>query len=399
MDLNTINKQHSEDTVRIPLFSIGIVCYRNWEYLNDAIDSVLSQDYPRIQLIISDDGSDGFPIDSFRDYIESHRRDNLVEYLVRQSEQNEGTVRHLNHVFDEMHGQYVMFMAGDDMLDHAEVFSQYAGAFQTEGEDCECIIAQTAMYDNSMTNLMGYYTFPNVIDAINRSDQSDDLLQELFYLPCLPTTTMVFRHSLMDRLGPFDTTYKLIEDYPFHLKLAKEHVKMRFHHFVGARHREGGISHGAINALSESKRMYMQDCIRCRKEILRMSKDADIPRRVRSFSKWQIREMDYQLTTVGKGWKGQLSWLIKEPFDFLRRKLEIVPPVENRRLAILIFFFLALVLIPEQWYLEVCSAIMLSLPRLLVSIMRFGAIIVTGLVTTVLVLSNYFKNTDEIPKV
>ena len=102
--MNTINKQHSEDTVRIPLFSIGIVCYRNWEYLNDAIDSVLSQDYPRIQLIISDDGSDGFPIDRFRDYIESHRRDNLVEYLVRQSEQNEGTVRHLNHVFDEMHG-------------------------------------------------------------------------------------------------------------------------------------------------------------------------------------------------------------------------------------------------------------------------------------------------------
>ena len=57
------------------LISFGIVCYRNWEYLTETIDSVLAQDYPAIQLIISDDGSKGFPLEQFRDYIEKNKID------------------------------------------------------------------------------------------------------------------------------------------------------------------------------------------------------------------------------------------------------------------------------------------------------------------------------------
>ena len=45
------------------VFSFGIVCYRNWEFMKETIDSVLMQDYSQIQLIVSDDGSDNFPVE------------------------------------------------------------------------------------------------------------------------------------------------------------------------------------------------------------------------------------------------------------------------------------------------------------------------------------------------
>lgn len=43
------------------LISISILTYRNYRYLYEALESVFSQDYSNIELIVSDDGSDNFP--------------------------------------------------------------------------------------------------------------------------------------------------------------------------------------------------------------------------------------------------------------------------------------------------------------------------------------------------
>ena len=80
------------------VFSVVVLCYRHFEHLDNAISSVLSQDYKRIELIISDDGSDNFPTEKIHKFIEKNKTPNICSVTVRREPKNVGTVKHLNHV-------------------------------------------------------------------------------------------------------------------------------------------------------------------------------------------------------------------------------------------------------------------------------------------------------------
>ena len=57
-----------------PLVSVGVLVYKNFHYIKDVINSILEQDYPNIELIISDDGSPDFCAKEIENYIYGHKR-------------------------------------------------------------------------------------------------------------------------------------------------------------------------------------------------------------------------------------------------------------------------------------------------------------------------------------
>ena len=52
------------------LVSFVITSYNNYKYIYEAVESVLTQDYPRIQLIFSNDGSPDFDADALQSYVD-----------------------------------------------------------------------------------------------------------------------------------------------------------------------------------------------------------------------------------------------------------------------------------------------------------------------------------------
>lgn len=349
------------------VFSFCIVCYRNWEFMTETIDSVLAQDYDKIQLIVSDDGSEHFPIAEFEEYIESHKGNNLVSYVVRHSEQNEGTVRHLNRVLECVEGEYVMLMAADDTLDHNSVFSKLTQSFHVQGEQCGVVMGQTAMYDVTMTKFLDYFVWPDVIDAINQEDGSKALRDALYFLPCIPTTSTCFRRWVIDEYTPFDTNYKLIEDYPFHIKLAENNVKMYYENFVVARHRDGGISHGAVTALSKSKRMYYEDCMHAREEVLEKVKVANAPDELVAFNEYQVMYHDKLLSATGNTLKDFLHYAIKYPQYAIMDVSAYSRKPRTIKWAILVVSFLILHLLSPE-FASVISAVLPMIPGEMLSV-------------------------------
>ncbi|MDF1578982.1 MAG: glycosyltransferase [Desulfobulbales bacterium] len=51
-----------------PLVSIVIPAFNAADYLREAVDSVLAQDYPRVELIVLDDGSTDNSVEILKSY-------------------------------------------------------------------------------------------------------------------------------------------------------------------------------------------------------------------------------------------------------------------------------------------------------------------------------------------
>ncbi len=256
-----------------PLFSLIILCYRKFEHLYTAIDSALLQNYPNIELIISDDGSAEFPRSDIETYISKQKSENITNVLVRQEEVNCGTVRHLNHAIAAAHGDYIVALAGDDAFYNENVLSAYVEGFSRAPENCYIEMAHTAMYDSALTKLESYYLKPIVQKAIEKTEtDSSDLLEALIkYGACMPSTSTCFKRTFFEKFGKFDEKYTLIEDYPMHIRLAEEGWIIHFENFVAIKHRNGGISHGRENTKRKSVVLYFTD-------FQQMIQDCTLPR-------------------------------------------------------------------------------------------------------------------------
>jgi glycosyltransferase involved in cell wall biosynthesis len=90
-----------------PLVSIVMPAYNYARFLPDAIDSILSQDYPRIELIVIDDGS----TDDTPDVLASY---GSRLWWVRQP--NAGQTVALNHGWRQATGDVIGYLNADDVL-------------------------------------------------------------------------------------------------------------------------------------------------------------------------------------------------------------------------------------------------------------------------------------------
>lgn len=252
---------------RKPMVSVVILTYRNYNYVFDTLSSVFTQTYPNIELIISDDGSPQFPVDDIEAYVEANKKENIKNVLVNCEKINQGTVKHLNKTISLASGEYLVFLAGDDIFASSEVLQNYISNFQASSDKYLIQMAQTAMYDNSLTKLESYYCRPDVENMLYENDFSG-LLEKLCLYPCLPSTSTCFSRAFFQEWGLFDENYILIEDWPLHLKLAKEKCPILYDNFIAIKHRHGGISHGAKDALSVTQSKYYADIRNIHRQII-----------------------------------------------------------------------------------------------------------------------------------
>lgn len=94
-----------------PLVSVLLPTYHYARYLPEAIESVLAQDYPNLEIIISDDASPDGSADILRAYAARDPRIRAVAH-----EQNLGMVANWNWCLQQARGTYVKYLFGDDRL-------------------------------------------------------------------------------------------------------------------------------------------------------------------------------------------------------------------------------------------------------------------------------------------
>ena len=97
-----------------PLVSLCILTYNQEKYIRETIKGALSQDYPNLEIIFSDDSSTDLTFRIIKEmtdgYVGKHK------LIINKNSSNQGIVGHVNNViFDLSHGDYIMLSGGDDI--------------------------------------------------------------------------------------------------------------------------------------------------------------------------------------------------------------------------------------------------------------------------------------------
>ena len=112
----------------LPLVSIVVPIHQVESYLAECLDSLISQTYDNLQIVLVDDGSPDGCLDIMTGYA---RRDPRIE-IVRQS--NNGVAAARNKGIAEARGTYLMFADPDDVMDPGAVATHVESLERTHSD-------------------------------------------------------------------------------------------------------------------------------------------------------------------------------------------------------------------------------------------------------------------------
>jgi glycosyltransferase involved in cell wall biosynthesis len=112
-----------------PLVTIICLCYNQGAYIAEALNSVLNQTYPNIELIIADDAS----TDNSKEIIETWLKQHPKTPFIANKE-NIGINKTFNNAFELSKGDYIIDFAADDVL-MSYCIEKQIEAFQNSGFD------------------------------------------------------------------------------------------------------------------------------------------------------------------------------------------------------------------------------------------------------------------------
>ncbi|UOE85839.1 glycosyltransferase [Vibrio splendidus] len=104
---------NGEQTNQAPLVSVILLCYMQQDYVKEAVQSLLNQDYENIEYIFSDDCSSDETFNIISNEVESDEYKNRV--FLNKNKTNLGLVPHFNYVLSLTKGDIIVVAAGDDI--------------------------------------------------------------------------------------------------------------------------------------------------------------------------------------------------------------------------------------------------------------------------------------------
>jgi cellulose synthase/poly-beta-1,6-N-acetylglucosamine synthase-like glycosyltransferase len=132
-----------------PSVSVAVLTYGEYSELASTLKSIVAQDYPVAEIIVSDDGSGReFPSEVVDSY------DGIVAF--QQSAANVGTVAHMNSLASRLQGTYLKFIATGDALNSQDALTRLVRWAEKE---CTVVTTSQAMVCNR-TLEKKLYPFP-----------------------------------------------------------------------------------------------------------------------------------------------------------------------------------------------------------------------------------------------
>lgn len=168
----------------IPRFSIIIPVYNIERYINECVDSVLSQSYGNFEIILVDDGSTDKCPELCNEY---ERKDNRVKVIHKN---NGGLSDARNAGMGVANGEYIMFIDGDDFIGDMNALKKINIKINEEKPDI-LVYGVKKMFEKTHNYIEGKKLQSNII----QKNVVESCIQENFFKAC--AWDKVIKHSVI----------------------------------------------------------------------------------------------------------------------------------------------------------------------------------------------------------
>lgn len=212
------------------------VAYNSAATISDTLESVARQSYRDVEHLVIDGASKDNTVDIVRAI--GNPRIRLI------SEPDKGIYDAMNKGLDHAAGEVVGFLNSDDFYSNDEVLTEVAKAFEDPAVDA--CFADLVYVTTDNRRVVRYWK--------SRPFERGSFAKG--WCPAHPT--FYVRRSAIERLGPFDLSYKLAADTEFMMRyLEKGHLKTAYVPKVWVRMRVGGATNVSLkNILSQNREIF-----------------------------------------------------------------------------------------------------------------------------------------------
>lgn len=191
-----------------PLVTVGIASYNHKEYVAEAIQSVIDQDYKNIELIIIDDGSSDTSVRIIESLVEDCRkRFSRFEF---RSRENKGFCSTLNEMVLWGKGEYFSVLASDDIFVKNKLETQV----KYLSSHCHLMACCGGIQEIGPSGRKGLRR----VLLTTKNYSFDDIMAFKYFLPA---PTLMCRLSFLLSRGGYPSNH-LLEDFYIFLKMTSE---------------------------------------------------------------------------------------------------------------------------------------------------------------------------------
>jgi len=215
-----------------PLVTVISAVYNGRPYISGCLDSVLRQDYQNIEHIVLDGGSNDGTVDVLREY------DDRI--ALWRSEPDKGVYDAWNKALAEARGDWICFLGVDDEFLPGAISAYMALAAKNPQAEYLSSRMQWVHSSNYQIIKGSRWNWRNLVMDT-------------------PHVGSMHRRILFDRLGAYDTSYRIVADYEFLLR-ARSQLITAYMPVVTVMVRGGGISSNyGFRAFEEAARAQIQN--------------------------------------------------------------------------------------------------------------------------------------------
>lgn len=200
----------------LPLVSVVVITYNSSETVIETLESIKSQTYQNIELIVSDDCSTDETVKVCQEWINVNA-DHFVKTELVTAEKNTGVSGNLNRGIRKSHGEWIKSIAGDDLLIPTAI-EEYVKFVSYHPESVRMCVSDVELFAKDakiLGNRKKVYEELFKRESEPYKQQRKRVMTSLVFVG----PTYFYSRALFDEIGGFSEEYGNAEEWPFVYKI------------------------------------------------------------------------------------------------------------------------------------------------------------------------------------